>query len=233
MQPTRPYEQLLQENPDLSMAFIANEYAPDQPIFESSRLINVEPIVTTLSSYLEPQNLYQTYQTRSTALASAQQQQQRMEEDDHDFISPPTVTEEAPVSSSLKGQSLATSEDQDQPPDPPDLRRRDTRRLSHSSAPSSRAAAHNLVERKYRDSLNTELERLRHAIPLIRHLDTDTPAGRPRSSKATVLAMATDYIKKLEAVIESLKDEIKMLQADSRNYNPYDYVNAEEATNAT
>jgi hypothetical protein len=79
---------------------------------------------------------------------------------------------------------------------------------------SHKLVAHSLVERKYRDSLNTELAGLRSAVPQIRENDSNRSAGRLRTSKAMVLAVATDYIKKLEAEVRSLKDGIESLQAE-------------------
>jgi hypothetical protein len=75
------------------------------------------------------------------------------------------------------------------------------------SESASRRQAHNLVERKYRDTLNGELVRLRQAIPHIRDLDAETPEGRSRASKATVLAAAADYIARLVGEIEGLAEE--------------------------
>jgi Helix-loop-helix DNA-binding domain len=80
---------------------------------------------------------------------------------------------------------------------------------------SNRRQAHNLVERKYRDTLNAELERLRRTIPHIRDLESETPDGRPRPSKATVLAAATEYIKKLEIDVEDLREENMQLREDA------------------
>ena len=80
---------------------------------------------------------------------------------------------------------------------------------------SSRRQAHNLVERKYRDTLNAELERLRRTIPHIRDLESETPDGRPRPSKATVLAAATEYIRKLEIDVETLSEENTQLREDA------------------
>lgn len=104
----------------------------------------------------------------------------------------------------------------------PGLRARPARRYSQpaqseaSAQPSSRRMAHNLVERRYRDALNSELERLRRAIPHIRGLDSETPDGRPRPSKATVLAAATDYIKRLERECDALQDELDRRAEEAR-----------------
>lgn len=72
-------------------------------------------------------------------------------------------------------------------------------------APNSRRHAHNLVERKYRDSLHTEMERLRSSVPNIRNLEAE---GRLPPSKAMVLAAAADYIRQLETQLEDLRKDV-------------------------
>ena len=86
-------------------------------------------------------------------------------------------------------------------------------RPAASSESASRRQAHNLVERKYRDTLNGELVRLRQAIPHIRDLDAETPEGRSRASKATVLAAAADYIARLIGEVEGLTEENALLRS--------------------
>ena len=85
-------------------------------------------------------------------------------------------------------------------------------RPAASSGSASRRQAHNLVERRYRDTLNGELVRLRQAIPHIRDLDAETPEGRSRASKATVLAAAADYIVRLIGEVEGLTEENALLR---------------------
>ncbi|KAF2675958.1 hypothetical protein K458DRAFT_253115, partial [Lentithecium fluviatile CBS 122367] len=66
---------------------------------------------------------------------------------------------------------------------------------------------HNQVERKYRENLNAELERLRRAIPTLpQNAAVDGGAmGQPKPSKAMVLAGAIEYIK----AIERERDELR------------------------
>ena len=59
---------------------------------------------------------------------------------------------------------------------------------------SSKRLPHNQVERKYREGLNAEMERLRAAIPT---LPQDATLGAPKPSKATVLQCAVDEINKV------------------------------------
>jgi hypothetical protein len=77
-----------------------------------------------------------------------------------------------------------------------------SRRSSTESDGSHRVSkgrvAHNLVERKYRNTLNAEMERLGRVIPHIAQLNSHGPDGRPKPSKATILASAVDYITKVE-----------------------------------
>ncbi|EMD86846.1 hypothetical protein COCC4DRAFT_32829 [Bipolaris maydis ATCC 48331] len=70
---------------------------------------------------------------------------------------------------------------------------------------------HTEVERKYREKLNTELERLRRAVPSLLRADSDNVMGGARISKSAVLAVAIDYIKDLEAQRDSALDEVKRL----------------------
>jgi len=109
------------------------------------------------------------------------------------------------------------------PPAPPPKRKRGRPRLnrpSGSSSSSATAAApktssripHTEVERKYRNALNAEMERLRANIPILPQRDGAALAGPPRASKAVVLAAAVDYIKQLEAETEKLAGENEELK---------------------
>lgn len=77
---------------------------------------------------------------------------------------------------------------------------------SSSKKVVSQRVPHNLVERKYRESLNVEMERLRVNVPTLQH-DSTSLAGPPKFSKASILAAAVDYIKTLEASAERLAGE--------------------------
>lgn len=77
----------------------------------------------------------------------------------------------------------------------------------------SKRLPHNQVERKYREGLNSELERLRRAVPTLpQPRDTQDLSGPPKPSKATVLASAIDYIKYLEEEQQRLTAENEALQ---------------------
>jgi hypothetical protein len=117
-------------------------------------------------------------------------------------LSQPAASEPA-ASQLLASQSPIGQPPASQPP---------AERAAEQAESSSRRQAHNLVERKYRDTLNHELERLRQAIPHIRDLDAETPDGRPRPSKATVLAAAADYINRLQAEVRNLSEENERLR---------------------
>lgn len=92
---------------------------------------------------------------------------------------------------------------------------------------SRRRLPHNQVERKYRESLNTQLESLRRVVPSLQQgqracdgadiEDLPTPS---KPSKAVILASATAHIKQLEKEKKQMADEnlllrtrIKALQA--------------------
>lgn len=84
--------------------------------------------------------------------------------------------------------------------------------VSSTSSPSSKSQKtgrlpHNQVERKYREGLNAELERLRRAVPTLPQSDEAGAMGQPKPSKAMVLASAIEYIRKIEAERDALKAE--------------------------
>lgn len=87
-----------------------------------------------------------------------------------------------------------------------------TETISSTSSPSSKSQKtgrlpHNQVERKYREGLNAELERLRRAVPTLPQSDEAGAMGQPKPSKAMVLASAIEYIRKIEAERDGLKLE--------------------------
>ncbi|PSN67223.1 hypothetical protein BS50DRAFT_386066 [Corynespora cassiicola Philippines] len=84
---------------------------------------------------------------------------------------------------------------------------------------SRRRLPHNQVERKYRESLNTQLDSLRRVVPSLQQNqqacnsadieDLPTPS---KPSKAVILASATAYIKQMEKDKKSLADENQLLR---------------------
>jgi hypothetical protein len=73
---------------------------------------------------------------------------------------------------------------------------------SASAARASHRLPHNQVERKYREGLNAELERLRRTVPTLPQCDESGAGGgvmgQPKPSKAMVLAGAIEYIRRIE-----------------------------------
>lgn len=97
----------------------------------------------------------------------------------------------------------------------PKLNRRES--ISSSKGKVSQRVPHNQVERKYREALNAEMERLRVNIPTLPQHDGSSLAGPPRPSKATVLSAAVDYIKQLEADTERLAEQNEDLRGGSNS----------------
>jgi hypothetical protein len=111
-------------------------------------------------------------------------------------------------------------------PAPPAPRKRGRPRLNHADtdpnalcpagkprSKCTRRLPHNQVERKYRESLNAELDRLRRAVPTLPQHDNSTEVGGPpKPSKATVLASAIEYIKAIESDREKLIEEVERLR---------------------
>jgi hypothetical protein len=71
---------------------------------------------------------------------------------------------------------------------------------------------HNQVERKYREGLNSELERLRRTVPTLPQSDDGSAMGQPKPSKAMILSGAIDYIKQIEKERDALKEEVERLR---------------------
>ncbi|RMZ69432.1 transcription factor bhlh [Pyrenophora seminiperda CCB06] len=82
---------------------------------------------------------------------------------------------------------------------------------NHASKGSkTQCMPHTEVERKYREKLNAELERLRRAVPMLPQCDTaDSSAVKP--SKSMILAVAIDYIKELERQRDVAVEEVERL----------------------
>ncbi|KAF2197602.1 hypothetical protein GQ43DRAFT_199161 [Delitschia confertaspora ATCC 74209] len=76
----------------------------------------------------------------------------------------------------------------------------------------SRRLPHNQVERKYREGLNLELERLRRAIPTLPQEDAGDAAAPPKPSKATILTSAIEYIECVERERDQLAEEVRRLR---------------------
>ncbi|KAF2808329.1 uncharacterized protein BDZ99DRAFT_52050 [Mytilinidion resinicola] len=93
--------------------------------------------------------------------------------------------------------------------------------LPEEKGKSRRRLPHNQVERKYRESLNTQLDSLRRVVPALHQNqqrvcdsadieDLPTPS---KPSKAVVLASATAYIRQIEKDKKNLADENQLLKA--------------------
>jgi hypothetical protein len=83
------------------------------------------------------------------------------------------------------------------------------------TSPSARSKRlpHNQVERKYREGLNSELERLRQAVPVLRREGEKAGALRhPKPSKAMVLSSAIEHIQRLEKERDKLREENERLR---------------------
>ena len=85
---------------------------------------------------------------------------------------------------------------------------------------SRRRLPHNQVERKYRESLNTQLDSLRRVVPSLQQngracdgADIEDLPAPSKPSKAVILASATAHIKQQEKDKKSLAEENALLRA--------------------
>ncbi|KAF2112032.1 hypothetical protein BDV96DRAFT_498307 [Lophiotrema nucula] len=82
-----------------------------------------------------------------------------------------------------------------------------------------RRLPHNQVERKYRESLNTQLESLRRVVPSLQQgarpcddADIEDLSTASKPSKAVILASATAYIRQMEKEKKQMHDENLLLK---------------------
>ncbi|KAJ4292615.1 hypothetical protein N0V90_009278 [Kalmusia sp. IMI 367209] len=114
-----------------------------------------------------------------------------------------------PARNSTDSNAKVKSESEDSPQAP----------TVEDKAKPRRRLPHNQVERKYRESLNTQLESLRRVVPSLQQNqrgcdgadieDLPTPS---KPSKAVILASATAYIKSMEKDKKTLHDENQLLK---------------------
>lgn len=149
---------------------------------------------------IQPRRKKRTESETSTGAATGRQ------------ISQPTKTAAeliAEAKQRMKSETIEDSPGQDSPPAVLEDKPKNRRRLPH-----------NQVERKYRESLNTQLESLRRVVPSLQQNvrgydgadieDLPTPS---KPSKAVILASATAHIKQQEKDKKSLADENALLRA--------------------
>ena len=105
----------------------------------------------------------------------------------------------------------SSPEAEQEPPKPIAPANRD----SYWSAAKRRRLPHHVIERRYRDNLNGQIEALR--LVIVSHADAKAEdvedGGFPKApSKAEVIASATDYIKDLEKTVERLQAQERALK---------------------
>jgi hypothetical protein len=128
-------------------------------------------------------------------------------------LSPRSLSPESPTSDTAFHRS-----EQEVKPAPrkrgrPRLNRRST---TDGSSSSISAVPHKQVERKYREGLNMEFERLRRAVPTLPQSIEANIMGAAKPSKGMVLAAAIDYIGRLERERDAAMDEVERLGGNVR-----------------
>ena len=76
-----------------------------------------------------------------------------------------------------------------------------------SSGQHTTRIPHNMVERKYREGLNAQLERLRRAVPALLQSDDGDGTSQPRPSKSMVITAAINHIEMVTLERDMLQDE--------------------------
>lgn len=173
--------------------------------------------------YIAPQTLYNS--STSTSLHNhhafsdnaSSPEAPSLCDDDLNLISPkqeeslyaPSPTNAIPTAPRKRGRPRTVKTGEDTPYDD------STTHISKPSKPSKRQP-HNQVERKYREGLNAELERLRMALPTIHKWEMATScgsSGMPKASKAAVLSGAVNYIQDMERECDHLRRENELLKS--------------------
>jgi hypothetical protein len=85
--------------------------------------------------------------------------------------------------------------------------------ISSKKSPPTSRIPHNMVERKYRNGLNSGMEQLKMSIPsMARWESTNTSPSHPKLSKALVLASAIEYIREIEGERNGLVKKIETMR---------------------
>lgn len=87
---------------------------------------------------------------------------------------------------------------------------------SGSDSRRTQCLPHKQVERKYREGLNVEFERLRRAVPTLPQSVEANVIGAAKPSKRMVLGAAIDYISRIERERDAAVDEIERLGGNVR-----------------
>lgn len=90
--------------------------------------------------------------------------------------------------------------------------------VDSSKSASKRRVLHSEVEKRYRQALNAEMERLRSNVPTLPQHNGNSFMGPPKPSKATVLAAAVEYIEMLEVETKRLVEENGKLKRERMAY---------------
>ncbi|KAF2405007.1 hypothetical protein EJ06DRAFT_518073 [Trichodelitschia bisporula] len=197
----------------------AGYYFPQQPPFTTSYPVLLPTSTSTQQTPVPPTPLTATPCTRTPSLSSTG--------DTPDAPHPPTPTTAYPRPPRMDIYCAAGHKhttDFTAPPEPPKRRRGRPRLVplpadegTKSPPKPSRRLPHNQVERKYREGLNSELDRLRKAVPTLMagQPGSESVEGGPaKPSKATILASAIQYIKALEEERERLRRENECLMRE-------------------
>jgi hypothetical protein len=70
-----------------------------------------------------------------------------------------------------------------------------------------------MVERKYREGLNAQLERLRRAVPALLQSGNGDDISQPKPSKSMVIAAAINHIELVTLERDMLQDENKKISS--------------------
>jgi hypothetical protein len=143
------------------------------------------------------------------------QSRSRKRSDSNTSINEPSGRSISNTTASLADNSQRTKKENSQ-----DLPVDDAEEAGNHQKPNSRRRVpHHQVERKYRDSLNTQLETLKRVVPSLQQqrvcdgADIEDLSAPSKPSKAVILSSATAYIKQVERDKKSLLDQNRLLRA--------------------
>ncbi|TLD36833.1 putative transcription factor bhlh protein [Venturia nashicola] len=178
----------------------------------------VQPPTLDLDQYISPQNLCNISSTsvsphnhHAFSEATSPETPSLYDEDLHLKQEPsytPSPTNAIPTAPRKRGRPPTARPSEDTTYD-------ESTQISKPTKPSKRQP-HNQVERKYRQGLNAELERLKKALPTFHNWQMASScgaSGMPKTSKAGVLAGAVAYIQDMERECDHLRRENELLKS--------------------